>query len=285
MTTRPKAKSPPACSGPARSDAAHGHKPEQPGAPTRGPGAQAAARGGTSARRSSGSNVGLPGRPAGGPKQPSWETSGAPSRELLRIYQAYQLAARRSRAAGRPVSVRFVVDPSGVATVPDEGRLGAEVRPRVDEPSTGGGERYSVEVPAEPDAALRAALDAARARGQGCAAEILAGADMLSAEQFAALIGTSRVTVNTRRQRQEVLALDGAKRGFRFPAWQVDREGRPFAAIPALFDRLGGSPWAVYRFLVQPHPELDGRTGRGALERGASAQAVEAAESVARDFR
>ena len=55
-----------------------------------------------------------------------------------------------------------------------------------------------------------------------------------------------------------------------------------FAALPALFDRLGGSPWAVYRFLVQHHPELGGRTAREALRRGRSAEVLEVAESVMR---
>ena len=74
---------------------------------------------------------------------------------------------------------------------------------------------------------------------------------MLSADDFAALIGTSRVTVNAKRQNHQILGLDGAKRGYRFPAWQLDENGKPFAALPDLFDRLGDSPWAVYRFLVE----------------------------------
>jgi hypothetical protein len=54
--------------------------------------------------------------------------------------------------------------------------------------------------------------------------------------------------------------------------------------LPALHERLGG-PWAVYRFLVQPHGELAGLTGREALERGKVEAALEAAESVGRTFR
>ena len=49
-------------------------------------------------------------------------------------------------------------------------------------------------------------------------------------------------------------------------------------------ERLGG-PWAVYRFLVQPHGELEGLTGREALERGKVEAALDAAESIGRDFR
>jgi hypothetical protein len=112
-------------------------------------------------------------------------------------------------------------------------------------------------------------------------ATILAGFDMLSADQFAELLGTTRMTVNSKRQNHQVLGLEGAKRGFRFPAWQVDEDGKPFAALPRLFERLGGGPWSVYRFLVQPHPELDGMTGREALRRGKTDQALEVADSIA----
>ena len=128
---------------------------------------------------------------------------------------------------------------------------------------------------------LDAALAAARERGQLRVAEVLAGDEMLSADAFAELLGVSRVTVNAKRQKHEVLAVDGARRGFRFPAWQVDENGKPFAAIPQLFERLGDSPWTVYRFLVQHHPELEGATGVQALRRGRTNEVLDAAESLA----
>ena len=113
-------------------------------------------------------------------------------------------------------------------------------------------------------------------------AEILDREEMLSADDFAHLLGTTRVTVNAKRQKRQVLGLEGAKRGFRFPRWQLGTNGKPFSALPDLFDRLGDDTWAVYRFLLQHHPALDGLTGREALEQGKSKQAIEAAESIAR---
>lgn len=118
------------------------------------------------------------------------------------------------------------------------------------------------------DGELERALEAARARGRSKAAEILDGEEMLSADQFATLLGVSRVTVNAKRQKHEVLALDGAKRGYRFPSWQLDENGKPFTAIPRLFEHLGGSGWTIYRFLVQRHPELDGLSALEALNSG-----------------
>jgi len=186
----------------------------------------------------------------------------AKAKALLR---GYGEAIAKSRKEGHTVSFRVEVDPSGGATVtPIERAAAALVVPDADE--TDG---------------LQAALEEARARGRVRAAQILAAKDMLSGDQFAALLGTSRMTVNTKRQNHQVLGLDGAKRGFRFPAWQVGDDGKPFAALPRLFERLGGGAWSVYRFLVQAHPELDGLTGREALSRGKSEQALAVADGIA----
>lgn len=134
-----------------------------------------------------------------------------------------------------------------------------------------------------PDPELMTALDAARARGRLRAAEILADEDILSADNFAKMLGVTQATVNTMRQSGQVLGLDGAKRGFRFPVWQLDGDGKPFTELASLHELLG-EPWAVYRFLVQPHGELDGLTGREALERGKGRVPFEVAESIGRTF-
>ncbi len=102
------------------------------------------------------------------------------------------------------------------------------------------------------DADLEQALAGARARGRSKTAEILERGDMLSADEFGWLLGTTRVTVNTKRQNGQVLGLDGAKRGYRFPDWQLDSDGKPFSALPILHEMLGGA-WAVYRFMVHHH--------------------------------
>lgn len=177
----------------------------------------------------------------------------------------YSEAFARSRKAGHPVSFRVEVNPDGAATVTP-----------VDEAET-----FQVKDEDKPDPELHCALIRARERGRIRAAEILANSDMLNAETFAERLGTSRMTINTKRQNGQVLGLAGAKRGFRFPVWQLDANGNPFPEMPLLHERLGGA-WAVYRFLVQPHGELNGLTGREALERGHRQEVVEAAESIGR---
>ena len=207
------------------------------------------------------------------PSKAAKTLAGKPA-EVKPLLQGYGEALDRSRQAGRPVSFRVEVDPSG----------GAKVMP-LEEAALVPETSFPVEDEGESSPELEAALAAARERGRLRAAEILGAEDMLSAETFARVLGTSRVTVNAKRQNGQVLGLDGAKRGFRFPLWQLDAEGKPYPELPLLQERLGG-PWALYRFLVQPHAVLDGLTGREALERGKGKAALAAAESIARgDFR
>jgi len=71
----------------------------------------------------------------------------------------------------------------------------------------------------------------------------------------------------------------------RVPAWQLDRDGRPYAALQKLHEILA-SAWAVYRFLVSPQGALGGRNGLDALKRGRDNDVIAAAEGIARgDFR
>lgn len=175
-----------------------------------------------------------------------------------------------SRKSGRSMGFMVEVDRTGQPRILPAKNLPAKAEPR------------PAARPADDEDDLDRALDAARERGRLRAAEVLSGEEMLSADEFAELLGVSRVTVNAKRQKHEVLALEGAKRGFRFPAWQVDENGKPFEVLPKLFELLGDSPWTVYRFLVQRHPELDGARAQDYLKRGRADQVVETAESVAR---
>lgn len=196
--------------------------------------------------------------------------TGNPAR-VKALLQRYGEAVIKSQQTGRPVSFRVKVDQAGAATAaPIEDATPEQAIPA---------DRTRRAAPA-----LEEALAAARARGRLIAANILSADDMLSADAFAKILGTTRVTINAKRQTGQILGLEGAKRGFRFPRWQLDANGKPYAELPILHEWLGGA-WAVYRFLVQPHGELDGMTGREALERGRSKAVLNAVESVVRDFR
>jgi hypothetical protein len=131
---------------------------------------------------------------------------------------------------------------------------------------------------------LDAALAEARERGVSRAVEILSGREMLSAADFAKFIGVSREAVRAKHQRREVLGLQGAKRGLRFPKWQVTPNGKLLPDLPQLFKLLGGDSWTVYRFLIQHHPELEGDTALSALLRGKVEKVLAAAEDTAGAF-
>ena len=131
---------------------------------------------------------------------------------------------------------------------------------------------------------LQAALAKARERGVSRAVEILSRRDMLSAADFGKFIGVSREAVRTKYQRNEVLGLQGAKRGLRYPKWQVTSDGGLLPELPRLFEVLGEESWTVYRFLTQHHPELEGDTALSALQRGKVEKVLAAAENTAGAF-
>ena len=184
------------------------------------------------------------------------------------VFEALQAATSRSRSERSVLQFTVEVEPNGAPRIM-ETPVVTLLASSADE---------------EDAAAVEGALAAARTRGRDRVASILAQPDMLSAEAFAQHLNTTRETINTRRKTHQVLGLQGATRGFRYPAWQIGEHGRPFAALPELFNALGDSPWAVYRFLIQEHGEMDGLTGIEALRRGRGSEAVAAAESVARAF-
>jgi hypothetical protein len=171
-------------------------------------------------------------------------------RPIGKMLAGYANTVTKARKTGRFVTVTFRVSPDGDA-----------------EP-----------VVAEPDA-LDAAWAAAKARGQVKVAEILKGEDMLTARDFGPLIGASHETVHAKRRRFEVLGLEAATRGVKYPRWQVTDAGLPLPGLTQLFTVLGKQPWTVYRFLRNSHPELGGRTALDALKAGQ----VEAVVAVARN--
>lgn len=135
------------------------------------------------------------------------------------------------------------------------------------------------------DDELEVALREARERGEARAAELLAGPDMLGADDFAKLIGATRETVRKKLKRREILGLQGAKRGVRYPAWQVTRDGGLLPGLPTLFELLGDSPWAVFRFLTQSSPAFGGDPPKDRLRGGKVAEVLDLAEGQARgDF-
>lgn len=167
------------------------------------------------------------------------------SRVLGKVIAGYADAAAKAKRTGKAYVITYVVTPDGKAEA-------------------------MAEAPAEPppEGSLDAAVARAKARGAIKAAEILKGPDMLTARDFGPLIGASHETVNTKRKRHEVLGLEGATRGVKYPRWQVTDTGLPLPGLPKLFEVLGEQPWTVFRFLKTPHAELGGKTALDVLKTG-----------------
>ena len=173
------------------------------------------------------------------------------------ILSGFGRAVLQAERSGKAVRMTVVVEPN--ATLP----------------------RIAVEEVTPPTGdALDTALAAARTRGAARVADILNNKEMLTADAFAEEIGATRETVHKKRRRHEVLGLEGPKRGVRFPKWQLSQSGELLPSLPLLFRALGGHPWAVYRFLLQEHPELDGSTALEALRRGRIEDVIAVADTI-----
>ncbi|WP_139826122.1 MerR family transcriptional regulator [Derxia lacustris] len=87
---------------------------------------------------------------------------------------------------------------------------------------------------------------------------------LISTEEAAKLLGTSRVKVNAWITKGRCIGLAQTKRGFRLPRWQF--EPAIWDVLPELSQALGVTDgWALLAFLETPLGALDGRTPRDAL--------------------
>jgi hypothetical protein len=131
-----------------------------------------------------------------------------------------------------------------------------------------------------PERVLERALRDARARGDAVKQDLLADPEMLNTADMAERLGMSGEGVRLKRKRHEVLGVDFAKRGIRYPGWQVLDNRQLLPALPRLFSILGDNPWGVYRFLLQNHPELGGSRALDALKRGRIDEVIAAATNA-----
>lgn len=128
--------------------------------------------------------------------------------------------------------------------------------------------------------ALDEAIARARARGAKRIAELFKSPDMLNEREFGSLVGASRETIEKWRADGDILALDGAGQESRYPKWQITDDGCLLPGLKKIGEELG-SPWMVYRFLLQNHPELKGKTALECLKSGRVADVVAVAAGIA----
>lgn len=106
--------------------------------------------------------------------------------------------------------------------------------------------------------------------------ERLGAADMISTDEAAQLVQTTRVTVNAWIAKGRAIGLTQTKRGFRMPRWQF--EPSMWDALPRLSTALGTTEgWALLSFLESPNGALNGISPRQAIEQGQSDKVIKIA--------
>lgn len=92
--------------------------------------------------------------------------------------------------------------------------------------------------------------------------------DMLTTDETANLLGTSRVTINKWINEGRCVAVEGPTRGRKLPRWQF--EPKVLDRLPSVLAALGDDHdgWMQLAFLESPLAALGGRTPRQALEQG-----------------
>ncbi len=124
------------------------------------------------------------------------------------------------------------------------------------------------------------ALAKARLRGVLAQRELLdAEGGVLTGAELAKVLRVSRQAVDKRRKAGQLLALDVAKRGFLYPAWQVVGP----STLPGLAAVLAAlphdSPWADARFFLSGNHRLHDRRPLDLLRKGNIEPVVRAAKS------
>ncbi len=129
------------------------------------------------------------------------------------------------------------------------------------------GRGNAVETLGDRGAAARVGADAARRR---LAARTRTGTaeELLTADEMARRAGLkTRQSVHDWRKKGRIVGWQGAKRGYVFPAGQLDARGQP----PEGLDRvvpLFADGYAAWAWLTTPSPALDGKTPLSRLRRG-----------------
>lgn len=109
----------------------------------------------------------------------------------------------------------------------------------------------------------------------------LEAGDMLTTDEAAEHVGTTRVTVNAWIAKGRAIGLTQPRRGFKLPQWQF--EPQMWQVIPQLSKALNTvEGWALLAFLETPQGSLKGQTPKQVIEQGDAAHVLKlaAAEGV-----
>lgn len=120
-----------------------------------------------------------------------------------------------------------------------------------------------------------ALLKASEKRGTIAFEKIMSAEDMLTPGAMAERLNTTRQTIDAWRKSRRLLALKGAKRGYRYPAWQIDERNRLLPGLKEVLTAIGDEV-TVFLWLRAPQPGFGTDTGADALRRNPAEDIIEA---------
>ena len=92
-------------------------------------------------------------------------------------------------------------------------------------------------------------------------------ANTMSSDEIAARLNTSREAISAWRKEGQLLGVESAKRGLRYPAEQLGPNDAPLP-VGDIIREFDGDHWAAWRFLAMPVHGLGGATGFELLRAG-----------------
>ncbi len=111
------------------------------------------------------------------------------------------------------------------------------------------------------------------------------GDELLTSDEFAKRVGTrSRQSVHNWLKKGRIIGWQSTKRGFVFPAEQLDERGRPFAGLGPVLSHFDGH-YSAWKWLTDRHDALDGARPIDLLRQSHDARVEAAARGYAQgDF-
>ena len=127
----------------------------------------------------------------------------------------------------------------------------------------------------EADPLLKAKLKGLEVKQQLLAQD----GEPLNSQEVADLLGMTRQAVDKRRNSNKLLGLSLGKRGYRYPAWQVERGGilPGWELVLAALAEI--SSWGKLQFMLSGDIRLEGKTPLECLQIGEIEKVVAAAKA------
>jgi hypothetical protein len=80
-----------------------------------------------------------------------------------------------------------------------------------------------------------------------------------SSEELAEFLNMTRQAIDQRRKARKLIAWQDSAGHWRFPVWQLNRNGQPYDDLPPILDELPGDSWSDMIFFLSESEALKAR--------------------------